>query len=105
MNLRIINFRQNLLSIRNNMTNITKRSLILISSFIFYFSLTAQNATLSGIVKDAYSNEVIPFTNIIIYKTNIGVTSDEEGRYKFVNLQPGFVQLQLSSIEIGRAHV
>lgn len=78
----------------------SKRKTLLVFSLLFLFSiaLTAQNATLSGIVKDAYSNEVIPFTNIIIYKTNIGATSNEEGKFKFENLQPGFVQLQLSSI-------
>lgn len=75
-----------------------KNFLFILISLLFSFSTIAQNATLSGIIKDAYSNEAIPFTNIIIYKTNIGVTSDIDGKYKFENLQPGFVQLQLSSI-------
>ena len=61
-------------------------------------TLQSQTAVLSGIIKNAYSNEPLPFTNIIVYNTTNGTTSDEDGLFKFENLSPGFVRLQLSSI-------
>lgn len=62
------------------------------------FSVLAQDATLSGIIKDAYTNEALPFTNIVVYQTNNGTTSDVDGRFSFDNLEPGFVRLQVSSL-------
>ena len=62
------------------------------------FSMLAQNAKLSGIIKDAYTNEVLPFTNIVVFQTNNGTTSDMDGRFTFDNLEPGFVRLQVSSL-------
>ncbi len=58
----------------------------------------SQNVDLSGIVKDAYSNEPLPFVNIIIHNTTIGTTTDFEGAFVIDNLKPGFLKLQLSSI-------
>lgn len=55
-----------------------------------------QTSSLSGIVKDAYSNEPLPFTNIVVYQTSTGTTSDEEGRFQFDELSPGFIRLQVS---------
>lgn len=55
-----------------------------------------QTSSLSGIVKDAYSNKPLPFTNIVVYQTSTGTTSDEEGRFQFDELSPGFIRLQVS---------
>ena len=69
--------------------------------FIFVFlagNVSAQQATLSGLVKDSYTNETIPFVNVIIYNTQKGTTSNEDGRFVFENLAPGFVRLQLSFV-------
>ena len=57
-----------------------------------------QTATLRGMVKDAYSNEPLPFVNIVVQGTNTGTTSDENGEFLFENLDPGFIRLQLSFV-------
>src|SRR5690554_8004316 len=62
------------------------------------FGVSAQTASLSGVVKDAYTNELLPFTNIVVYQTTTGTTSNEEGRFVFENLSPSFVRLQVSSL-------
>src|SRR5690554_595208 len=62
------------------------------------FGVSAQTASLSGVVKDAYTNDLLPFTNIVVYQTTTGTTSNEEGRFVFENLSPGFVRLQVSSL-------
>ncbi len=71
----------------------------IIALFItFNVDVHSQNATLSGIVKDAYTNELLPFTNIVIFNTNQGTSSDEQGRFSFEGLEPGFIRLQVSSL-------
>lgn len=58
----------------------------------------SQKGTLKGIVKNAFTNESIPFTNIIIFDTSIGTMTDTLGQFEFENLEAGFIRLQLSSI-------
>ena len=58
----------------------------------------SQNGVLKGIIKDAFTNEPVPFANIVIANTTTGTTSDDLGKFEFTKLQPGFVQLQISSI-------
>jgi hypothetical protein len=67
--------------------------------FLFITSMGfAQNATLRGLVKDAYNNDPLPFVNIVIEGTNTGTTTNEDGEFVFEELDPGFIRLQLSSI-------
>jgi|FLOH01.1.fsa_nt_gi TonB-dependent receptor len=65
----------------------TQFTLTLILSFIFSFSF-AQKGELSGIVKDAEFNDVLPFANIIVKDLNSGTTSDFDGIYT-ITLNPG----------------
>jgi hypothetical protein len=59
----------------------------------------AQNAgKIQGIIKDATSNEPLPFVNIILKGTTIGTTSDLDGNFIFTGLAPGFVILQASFV-------
>ncbi|MDG5800993.1 TonB-dependent receptor [Marinilabiliaceae bacterium ANBcel2] len=70
-----------------------------VSIFFFtVFSLSAQNSVLTGVVRDAYSNERLPFVNMVIYETTRGTTTDENGEFRLENLEPGFLRLQLSSV-------
>ncbi|MGM0377252.1 MAG: TonB-dependent receptor, partial [Bacteroidota bacterium] len=57
-----------------------------------------QTATLRGVVKDAYTNEPLPFVNVVVEGTNTGTTSDENGEFFFEELEPGFIRLQLSFV-------
>ncbi|MFO8001087.1 MAG: TonB-dependent receptor [Marinilabilia sp.] len=60
--------------------------------------VTAQTATLSGLVRDAYTNEPLPFVNIVVEGTDTGTTSDENGEFVFEDLEPGFIRLELSFV-------
>ena len=44
------------------------------------------------------NNEPLPFTNIVIFGTNIGSTSDLDGNFIFTGITPGFVKLAASSV-------
>lgn len=67
-------------------------------SFLIAGNILAQQATLSGLVKDAYTNEPVPFANVVVFNTQMGTTTNEEGKFVFQNLSPGFVRLQLSFV-------
>jgi hypothetical protein len=73
--------------------------LILAALFILISTVSlAQQAKLTGLVKDAYTNEPVPFVNVVVFNTQNGTTTAEDGRFSFENLAPGYVQLQLSFI-------
>lgn len=61
-------------------------------------SLMAQTGSIKGRVYDKNTNDPLPFTNIIIFGTNIGTTSDFDGNFTFTGLEPGFVRLQATSV-------
>ena len=58
----------------------------------------AQTGTIKGRVYNDINNESIPFANIILDSTQIGTTSDEEGRYEINNLKPGVYNLTCSFV-------
>ena len=58
----------------------------------------AQNGKIQGRVYDAKNNESLPFTNIIIWGTNIGSSSDLDGNFTFTGLKPGYVRLAATSV-------
>ncbi len=77
---------------------VVRQVLLLLLLFGFQQTLLAQQGRISGRVFNALTNEPIPFTNIVIYGTNIGSTSDLDGNFLFTGLEPGFVRLQASSV-------
>lgn len=71
----------------------------LIGLLIFGQTLKAQNrCVVKGRVFDAVSQEGIPFANVLLYGTTIGVAADENGQFRLENVTPGFVRLEVSSI-------
>ncbi len=71
---------------------------IVFLSFIGGYSVLGQTAMLKGLVKDAYTNEPLPFVNIVIENTDTGTTTNENGEFVFEELEPGFIRLQLSFV-------
>ena len=61
-------------------------------------SIFAQKGRIEGRVFDESNNEALPFTNIVVYGTNIGSTSDLDGKFIFTGVDPGFIRLAVSSV-------
>jgi len=72
--------------------------LLLVLTLITFLHSFAQSGRIEGRVYDSKNNEPLPFTNIIIMGTNIGATSDLDGRFIFTGVAPGFIQLVASSV-------
>ena len=51
-------------------------------------SICAQNITISGTVYDSDSNELLPGASVIVSGTNVGTTTDFDGKFVLDNLQP-----------------
>lgn len=76
------------------------RSLAILVLISLYFSLQviAQQGSIRGRVFNEMTNEPLPFTNIVIFGTNTGSTSDLDGNFLFTGVEPGFVRLQATSV-------
>jgi len=61
--------------------------------FLFFFTaltFAQQNGSIVGKLTDTdYNNEPLPFANVFIKGTTIGVTSDMDGLYAIENVKPG----------------
>lgn len=75
--------------------------------FRFIFSLilsgllfTAQGQTgkVKGRVYDADNNEPLPFSNLVIFGTQTGSTTDLDGNFTFTGIEPGFIKIKVSSV-------
>lgn len=58
----------------------------------------AQKASVKGLVSDAYTNQPVPFVNIIVYQSTQGTISDTLGQFDLKGVKAGFIRLQLSSL-------
>lgn len=72
------------------------------SCLYFLFILIAASAqntvTISGIVKNSLSNEAVPAASIMIKGTQIGTTSNDEGRFSLTTSQNFPITIVISSI-------
>ncbi len=62
----------------------------------------AQTGSIRGRVYNEKNNEPLPFTNIVIFGSNIGSTTDLDGNFLFTGITPGFVRLQVSAVGFER---
>ena len=69
--------------------------IFLLQSFI---SVGQYQGVIKGKVIDEKTREVIPFVNVLIYGTSIGIASDENGDFKILNVPLGYNKLQVSFI-------
>jgi hypothetical protein len=74
---------------------------VILLSF-FSTALYAQSGSIRGRVFNEKNNEPLPFTNLVIFGTNIGSTTDLDGNFLFAGLEPGFVRLQISAVGFER---
>jgi hypothetical protein len=58
----------------------------------------AQTAVISGKVRDANSNEFLPFTNVFINQTTIGASADKTGSYVLENIPVGSNEIIFSFV-------
>lgn len=71
--------------------------LFIISIGLSFFSYS-QSGVIKGRVFNEKNNEPLPFANVIIQGTNIGSTTDLDGRFVFSGLKPGYVKLVVSTM-------
>ncbi len=74
------------------------KRLIFFLSLVISCPIFAQTGKISGEVFNKYTNEPIPFANIILQETTIGTTSDENGDYTLDKLEPGLYNIEISFI-------
>ncbi|MCB2221745.1 MAG: TonB-dependent receptor [Bacteroidetes bacterium] len=73
--------------------------IIIVTLILFnILPIMAQNGKITGRVYDKKNNEPLPFTNIIIWGTTIGSTSDLDGNFTFTGIEPGYVRLAATSV-------
>jgi hypothetical protein len=75
------------------------RSLIFTVSLIISFNISySQSGVLKGYVKDATSNEEIPFANVFVEQLNSGVATDFDGFFEFKEMKPGLYTIKCSFV-------
>jgi len=79
-------------------TNNIKKTGLFLLILILPFIAEAQSGRIEGRVFDTKNNEPLPFTNIMIFGTNIGAVSDLDGKFIFNGVEPGFKKLEASSV-------
>ena len=61
-------------------------------------SQDAGKGIVEGRIFNTNNNEPVPFANIVIWGTSIGSVSDIDGNFLFTGLQPGYIELRVSSV-------
>ena len=74
------------------------KKLFILFSIFTTLATSAQTGKIEGKIFDKANNEPLPFVNIIIEGTNIGSTTDFDGKFLFTGLEPGFVNLRASFV-------
>ncbi len=74
---------------------------ILILVFMLPFSsLYSQQGVIQGRVYNEKNNDPVMFASVAIFGTSIGSTTDLDGNFLFTGLEPGYVELHVSSAAV-----
>jgi len=71
---------------------------VIILLFLAQAVLHAQQGIIRGRVYNANNNNPVQFATVAIYGTTIGSISDLDGNFLFTGLEPGYVELRVSSL-------
>ncbi|MFW6222895.1 MAG: carboxypeptidase-like regulatory domain-containing protein, partial [Bacteroidota bacterium] len=73
---------------------------LLISLFIIIATQTSaqNNGIIEGRIYNAKNNEPVPFATVAVYGTSIGSISDLDGEFLFTGIEPGYVELRVTSV-------
>lgn len=74
------------------------KKLIFIITIFFSLAANAQTGKIEGKIFDKSNNEPLPFVNVIIEGTNIGSTTDLDGKFIFTGIEPGYINLRASFV-------
>lgn len=69
---------------------------LIITFIIISLYALGQTGSVTGKLIDEISNEPLAFANIIIRGTTQGTTTDIDGKFTIDNIEPGFIQLEIS---------
>jgi CarboxypepD_reg-like domain/TonB-dependent Receptor Plug Domain len=73
-------------------------ALLISLMFLQLATLSAQQGVIQGRVFNANNNEPVEFASVAIFGTTIGSISDLDGNFLFTGLEPGYVELRVSSV-------
>ena len=83
----------------------SKINLLLIITLLTVSNVLAQTGSIKGRVYNEINNESIPFANIVLDSTQIGTTSDENGRFEIDNIKPGIYNLTCSFVGFKTSYI
>lgn len=66
--------------------------------FPLFVSAQENKGVIEGRVYNAKNNEPVPFATVVIWNTTTGAITDFEGNFRFTGIQPGFVEVRVSSV-------
>ncbi len=75
-----------------------KINFLLVLTMLTSSILYGQKGVIEGRIYNAKNNEPVPFASVAVFGTSIGSISDLDGNFLFTGLEPGFVELRVSSV-------
>ncbi|MGC9343207.1 MAG: carboxypeptidase-like regulatory domain-containing protein, partial [Bacteroidales bacterium] len=82
-------------------TPMTSYNKLIFSALLLFLGISAfaqNNGIIEGRVFNSKNNEPIPFATIAIFGTSIGSISDLDGNFLFTGVEPGYVELRVTSV-------